>query len=37
MMHSFYAIADIGNGEEVLKLYVEEMYNPNTKGTDYLK
>ena len=28
-MHSFYAIADIGNGFEVLKLYVEEMNNPN--------
>ena len=27
-MHSFYAVADIGNGPEVLKLYVEELNNP---------
>ena len=30
-MHSLYAIADIGNGPELLKLYVEETYNPNLK------
>lgn len=29
-MHSFYAVADIGNGVELLKLYVEELYNPNS-------
>ena len=28
LMHSMYAVADIGNGPEVLKLYVEEMNNP---------
>ncbi len=33
MMHSFYALADIGNGVEVLKLYVEEMYDPNSPTT----
>lgn len=32
-MHSFYAIADIGNGKELLKLYVEEMNNPNSSDT----
>lgn len=31
LMHSFYAVADIGNGQEVLKLYVEEMNDPNSK------
>ncbi len=34
MMHSFYALADIGNGAELLKLYVEEMHNPNKDDTD---
>ena len=34
MMHSFYAIVNNGNGFDLLKLYVEEMYNPNTKDTD---
>lgn len=34
LMHSLYAIADIGKGPEVLKLYVEEMNNPNRSGTD---
>ena len=29
-MHSFYAVADIGNGKELLKLYVEEMNDPNS-------
>lgn len=28
LMHSMYAVADIGHGPEVLKLYVEEMNNP---------
>ena len=28
LMHSLYAVADIGNGPEVLKLYVEEMNDP---------
>lgn len=32
-MHSFYAVADIGNGPELLKLYVEEMNNPNAENT----
>lgn len=32
-MHSFYAVADIGNGNEVLKLYVEEMNDPNSDNT----
>ncbi len=29
-VHSFYAIADIGNGKELLKLYVEELNSPNS-------
>lgn len=33
LMHSFYSVADIGNGPELLKLYVEEMNNPNTEKT----
>ncbi len=33
MMHSLYAVADIGNGPELLKLYVEEMNDPNNAGT----
>ena len=33
LMHSMYAVADIGNGPEVLKLYVEEMNNPNSANT----
>ena len=33
LMHSMYAVADIGNGPEVLKLYVEEMNNPNSADT----
>ncbi|MGN1419672.1 MAG: LPD23 domain-containing protein, partial [Acutalibacteraceae bacterium] len=32
-MHSFYAIADIGNGKQLLKLYVEEMLDPNSEKT----
>ena len=28
LMHYLYAVADIGYGPEVLKLHVEEMYNP---------
>lgn len=32
-MHSFYAVANIGNGNEVLKLYVEEMNDPNSDNT----
>ena len=33
LMHSMYAVADIGNGPEVLKLYVEEMNDPNQDNT----
>lgn len=33
LMHSMYAVADIGNGPEVLKLFVEEMNNPNSSNT----
>ncbi|MDO4494945.1 MAG: hypothetical protein Q4B62_04065 [Clostridiaceae bacterium] len=33
MMHSLYAVADIGNGPEVLKLYVEELNNVNSNET----
>ena len=33
LMHSLYAIADIGNGPEILKLYVEEINNPNASST----
>ena len=33
MMHSLYAIADIGNGKEVIKLYVEELNDVNNDGT----
>ncbi len=33
LMHSMYAVADIGNGREILKLYVEEMNDPNQQGT----
>ncbi len=33
MMHSLYAAADIGGGPELLKLYVEEMNNPNATDT----
>ncbi len=33
LMHSFYAVADIGNGTEVLKLYVEELNNVNSDNT----
>ena len=33
LMHSLYAVADMGNGPEVLKLYVEEMNDPNADGT----
>lgn len=33
LMHSLYAVADIGNGPEVLKLYVEEMNDPNKADT----
>ena len=33
LMHSLYAIADIGNGPELLKLYVEEMFDPNNPKT----
>ena len=32
-MHTFYSIADIGNGPELLKLYVEEMNDVNSKDT----
>lgn len=33
LMHSMYAVADIGNGPVLLKLFVEEMNNPNADGT----
>ncbi len=33
LMHSLYSVADIGNGAEVLKLNVEEIYNPNSSNT----
>ncbi|MBQ3504780.1 MAG: hypothetical protein IJA75_08760 [Oscillospiraceae bacterium] len=33
LMHSLYAVADIGKGPEVLKLYVEEMNDPNKADT----
>ena len=33
LMHSLYAVADTGNGPEILKLYVEEMNNPNQNDT----
>lgn len=33
LMHSMYAVADIGNGPELLKLYVEEMNDPNRDDT----
>ena len=33
LMHSMYAVADIGNGREILKLYVEEMNDPNKQDT----
>jgi len=33
MMHSLYAVADIGNEKEVLKLYVEELNDVNSDGT----
>ena len=34
-MHSFYAVSDIGNGRELLKLYVEEMYDPGAKEDNF--
>jgi hypothetical protein len=33
MMHSLYDIADMGNGNELIKLYVEELNNINADGT----
>lgn len=33
LMHSLYAVSDIGNGPEILKLYVEEMNDPNSDNT----
>ncbi|MCI5929298.1 MAG: hypothetical protein MRZ73_12335 [Pseudoflavonifractor capillosus] len=33
LMHSLYAVADIGSGPEIIKLYVEEMNDPNSAGT----
>lgn len=33
IMHSLYAIADIGNSKELLKLYVEELNDVNSDGT----
>ena len=34
LMHSLYAVADIGNGPEVLRLYVEEMNSYGKENTD---
>ena len=33
LMHSLYAVADIGSGPEIIKLYVEEMNDPNSADT----
>ncbi len=33
LMHSLYSVADIGNGPELLKLFVEEMNDPNRINT----
>lgn len=33
LMHSLYAVADVGHGPELLKLYVEEMNDPNSVDT----
>ena len=33
LMHSLYAVTDPGNGKYVVKLYVEEMHDPNKKST----
>lgn len=33
LMHNMYAVADIGSGPEVLRLYVEEMNDPNQSDT----
>lgn len=33
LMHSLYAVADLGNGPELLKLYVEEMNDVNKADT----
>lgn len=33
LMHSLYTVADIGNGPEVIRLYVEEMNNPSSNDT----
>ncbi len=32
-MHSLYAVADVGNGKELLKLYVEELNDVGSDGT----
>ena len=33
LMHSLYAVTDSGKGKYVVKLYVEEMHDPNKKST----
>ena len=33
MMHSLYAIADMGKGKELVKLYIEELNDVNSDGT----
>ena len=33
LIHSLYAVGDVGNGPEIIKLYVEEMNNPNSFQT----
>ena len=34
LMHSLYAVADIGNGQEVVKLLVEEMNAPRQRNNE---
>lgn len=33
MMHSLYAVANMGNGRELIKIYVEELNDVNSDGT----
>ena len=33
MMHDLYAVIDVGNGQEVLRIQVEEMNDPNSENT----
>ena len=34
LMHSLYAVADVGNGQEVVKLLVEEMNAPRQRNNE---